>query len=217
MSELTLDTPRPAPGPGEVAVVYAGDYVNKLSGQRIERECLTRMERGCRALVINFRDTELVNSIGVSILPFDNPVRIAEDWAMVDVLSGGRVNFGVGRGYQPREFEVMRADPNESREVFLEALDEGLQWIIAGNVEEALRIAIDNHAQTWRGQEALLARIFRGSFIPSIWQGPHTQANGLGYGHLPDWQRNIDIQAEYRAIERRFPAEELVLQPRSLG
>ena len=52
----------------EVAVVYAGDYVNKLSGQRIERECIQRIERGCRALVINFRDTELVNSIGVSIL-----------------------------------------------------------------------------------------------------------------------------------------------------
>ena len=68
MSEPHADTPRPATGRGEVAVVYAGDYVNKLSGQRIERECLTRMERGCRALVINFRDTELVNSIGVSIL-----------------------------------------------------------------------------------------------------------------------------------------------------
>src|SRR5215213_8900141 len=68
MSEPHADTPRPATGRGEVAVVYAGDYVNKLSGQRIERECLTRIERGCRALVINFRDTELVNSIGVSIL-----------------------------------------------------------------------------------------------------------------------------------------------------
>jgi anti-anti-sigma factor len=68
MTELPPETPRPAQGPGEVAVVYAGDYVNKMSGQRIERECLTRMERGCRALVINFRDTELVNSIGVSIL-----------------------------------------------------------------------------------------------------------------------------------------------------
>src|SRR5215204_2457582 len=68
MSEPSSATPGPAPGPEEVAVVYAGDYVNKMSGQRIERECLTRMERGCRALVINFRDTELVNSIGVSIL-----------------------------------------------------------------------------------------------------------------------------------------------------
>jgi len=100
---------------------------------------------------------------------------------------------------------------------FIAGLDEALQWIIAGNVDEALRIAIDGHAQTWRGQEALLARIFRESFIPSIWQGPHTQANGLGYGHLPDWQRNIDIQAEYRAIERRFPADQLVIQPRSLA
>ena len=68
MSEPLADPPRPVSGLGEVAVVYAGDYVNKMSGQRIERECLTRMERGCRALVINFRDTELVNSIGVSIL-----------------------------------------------------------------------------------------------------------------------------------------------------
>src|ERR671921_224626 len=68
MSESSSAAPWPAPAPGEVAVVYAGDYVNKLSGQRIERECLTRMERGCRALVISFRDTELVNSIGVSIL-----------------------------------------------------------------------------------------------------------------------------------------------------
>ena len=68
MSEPLADASRAAEAEGEVAVVYAGDYVNKMSGQRIERECLTRMERGCRALVINFRDTELVNSIGVSIL-----------------------------------------------------------------------------------------------------------------------------------------------------
>jgi anti-anti-sigma factor len=68
MSEPLAAAPCPETGPGEVEVVYAGDYVNKMSGQRIERECLTRMERGCRALVINFSDTELVNSIGVSIL-----------------------------------------------------------------------------------------------------------------------------------------------------
>ena len=68
MSEPSTAERAEAPPAGEVAVVYAGDYVNKLSGQRIERECLQRIERGCSALVINFRDTELVNSIGVSIL-----------------------------------------------------------------------------------------------------------------------------------------------------
>jgi anti-anti-sigma factor len=67
MSELLTATPPTPPG-GEVAIVYAGDYVNKQSGHRIERECLLRIEAGCRALVINFRGTELVNSIGVSIL-----------------------------------------------------------------------------------------------------------------------------------------------------
>ncbi len=53
---------------GATAVIYASDYLNKLSGERIERECRRQLESGCRALVINFRDTELVNSIGVSIL-----------------------------------------------------------------------------------------------------------------------------------------------------
>ena len=53
---------------GDTAVIYAGDYLNKLSGERVERECKRQLESGCRALVISFRDTELVNSIGVSIL-----------------------------------------------------------------------------------------------------------------------------------------------------
>jgi len=69
MTEPSLvPAPPISPGGAEIAVVYAGDYVNKLSGQRIERECLLRLEGGCRGLVINFRGTELVNSIGVSIL-----------------------------------------------------------------------------------------------------------------------------------------------------
>ena len=53
---------------GDAAVIYASNYLNKLNGERIERECRQQLEAGRRALVINFRDTELVNSIGVSIL-----------------------------------------------------------------------------------------------------------------------------------------------------
>lgn len=53
---------------GETAVIYASDYLNKLSGERIERECKRQFDAGRQAVVINFRDTELVNSIGVSIL-----------------------------------------------------------------------------------------------------------------------------------------------------
>ena len=53
---------------GTTAVVYASDYLNKLSGERIERECRRQLNCGCRALVIDFSDTKLVNSIGISIL-----------------------------------------------------------------------------------------------------------------------------------------------------
>jgi len=53
---------------GTTAVVYASDYLNKLSGEKIERECRRQLSCGCRALVIDFSDTTLVNSIGVSIL-----------------------------------------------------------------------------------------------------------------------------------------------------
>jgi len=53
---------------GDTAIIYASDYLNKLTGERIERECKRQIEAGRHAVVINFRDTELVNSIGVSIL-----------------------------------------------------------------------------------------------------------------------------------------------------
>lgn len=62
--------------------------------------------------------------IAVSNLTFDWPVRVAEDYAMVDVLSGGRLDLGVGRGYQPHEFRAMGTQDLQgvSREVFDEAL-----------------------------------------------------------------------------------------------
>lgn len=68
MAELATGSPVYSRSVGALAVIYAGDYLNKLSGERIERECRRQLEAGCRALVINFHETELVNSIGVSIL-----------------------------------------------------------------------------------------------------------------------------------------------------
>lgn len=53
---------------GNTAVVYASDYLNRLTGEKIERECRRQLDSGCRGLVIDFSDTQLVNSIGISIL-----------------------------------------------------------------------------------------------------------------------------------------------------
>jgi anti-anti-sigma factor len=53
---------------GTAAIIYASDYLNKASGERIERECKRQLDSGCEVLVIDFHGTELVNSIGISIL-----------------------------------------------------------------------------------------------------------------------------------------------------
>ena len=50
------------------ATIFAGDYINKLSGERIERECQKQIDAGCKKLVVDFSRTEIVNSIGISIL-----------------------------------------------------------------------------------------------------------------------------------------------------
>ena len=52
----------------DTAVVVAGDYLNKLAGEKIERECKTLLDVGCKQLVVDFSQTEIINSIGISIL-----------------------------------------------------------------------------------------------------------------------------------------------------
>src|SRR6202012_4123247 len=41
-----------------------------------------------------------------NIIPEHEPIRLAEQAAMLDVISGGRLEFGLGRGYQAREVET---------------------------------------------------------------------------------------------------------------
>ncbi len=59
----------------------------------------------------------------VVLLPLQHPVRVAEQAALVDCLSEGRLLLGVGRAYQPSEFTGFGIDPGESRERFFESLD----------------------------------------------------------------------------------------------
>lgn len=68
MADTTRDISIQTRAVGDAAIIYASDYLNKLTGERIERECRRQFDSGRRTLIINFRDTELVNSIGVSIL-----------------------------------------------------------------------------------------------------------------------------------------------------
>lgn len=60
---------------------------------------------------------------GVVVLPLNHPVRIAEDFALLDLMSDGRVDLGIGRGYQPHEFQGYGVDQTRSRDIFRESVE----------------------------------------------------------------------------------------------
>ena len=67
----------------------------------------------------------------ISVLPFRNPLTVAEDYAMLDVLSGGRLTLGVGSGYLKHEFEGFGVPGEQKRDRFDENLDL-LKRLLAG-------------------------------------------------------------------------------------
>ncbi|MGA8665031.1 MAG: LLM class flavin-dependent oxidoreductase [Thermoplasmata archaeon] len=54
----------------------------------------------------------------VSVLPFHRPVDVAEEYSLLDRITGGRVNLGLGSGYIPTEFEGFGIDPASRHERF---------------------------------------------------------------------------------------------------
>src|SRR5229473_6450450 len=69
----------------------------------------------------------------VTLLPLHNPVKIAEEAAIADILSNGRLELGVGRGTAPLHYEGYGIPQEEIRERFTEALD----FIIAAWTSES--------------------------------------------------------------------------------
>jgi len=61
--------------------------------------------------------------LAAAILPFHHPLRLAEQMALVDIISDGRLDVGVGRGNRPAEFAGYRVPQHESRERFDETVD----------------------------------------------------------------------------------------------
>ena len=59
----------------------------------------------------------------VTVLPLHHPLHVAECWATLDLLSGGRVDFATGRGYDREEYAPFGVSFMESQERFAEGID----------------------------------------------------------------------------------------------
>jgi alkanesulfonate monooxygenase SsuD/methylene tetrahydromethanopterin reductase-like flavin-dependent oxidoreductase (luciferase family) len=75
------------------------------------------------AAAIAQRTRRLQIGTAIMVVPFQHPLRLAEDAALVDVLSGGRLLLGLGRGYQPPEFHGFGVPQQASRQMFLEGFE----------------------------------------------------------------------------------------------
>jgi alkanesulfonate monooxygenase SsuD/methylene tetrahydromethanopterin reductase-like flavin-dependent oxidoreductase (luciferase family) len=69
------------------------------------------------------RTTTLRLGSAVLVLPWHNPVLLAEQAATLDLMSGGRLDFGIGKGYRHTEFEGFCIPPEEAQARFDEALE----------------------------------------------------------------------------------------------
>lgn len=93
----------------------------------------------------------------VNVLPFHEPVRLAEECAMLDHLSRGRLQVGVGRGVQPLEFSRQGRDMAISREMFLESIEMLKDlWVNEGATRSG---------DFWRYEDV--------SLMPPVLQRPH--------------------------------------------
>jgi alkanesulfonate monooxygenase SsuD/methylene tetrahydromethanopterin reductase-like flavin-dependent oxidoreductase (luciferase family) len=59
----------------------------------------------------------------VTVTPLHHPIRVAEQWATLDLLSGGRVDFACGRGYDRREYEPFHVSFDDNQGIFEEGLE----------------------------------------------------------------------------------------------
>jgi alkanesulfonate monooxygenase SsuD/methylene tetrahydromethanopterin reductase-like flavin-dependent oxidoreductase (luciferase family) len=69
------------------------------------------------------RTRRLRIGMAVSLAAFYNPLRLAEEVALVDVLSGGRVNWGAGRGFDRKEFTAFNVPVAESADRYRECVE----------------------------------------------------------------------------------------------
>ncbi len=59
----------------------------------------------------------------VTVLPLHHPIRVAEQWATLDLLSNGRVDFAAGRGYDRREYEPFHVSFADNQSIFEEGME----------------------------------------------------------------------------------------------
>ena len=103
------------------------------------------------------RTQRLRLGLGVIPAPYHHPVHLAERVAMLDVVSQGRLEVGLGRGFSPREYQAFGVNMEHSRTLTQEAL-------------EILRLSFTRRPVSYQGQHTTLENV---DILPHVVQQPH--------------------------------------------
>jgi alkanesulfonate monooxygenase SsuD/methylene tetrahydromethanopterin reductase-like flavin-dependent oxidoreductase (luciferase family) len=113
---------------------------------------------------IGAKTTTLRLGTAVLVLPWHNPVLLAEQAATVDLLSGGRLDFGIGKGYRHNEFAGFRIPMEEAGARFEESID-----IITKSWTSNERFSF--HGKYWQFDDIIVEPPTNQKPHPPFWQG----------------------------------------------
>src|SRR5579862_3399076 len=136
-------------------------------------------------------------------LAFHNPLILAEEVAMLDQLSGGRFELGIGRGISPWELSMFGITMNETRDLFREAMDVIIQYMTSDSVT--------HRGTRWRYYDVPVQLKPLQKPFPPLWYGSSSGATrdyiaGLGAAMNAGWAPSARIKQSadlYRAAWER--------------
>jgi alkanesulfonate monooxygenase SsuD/methylene tetrahydromethanopterin reductase-like flavin-dependent oxidoreductase (luciferase family) len=156
------------------------------------------------------RTKDLRLGTAVIVLPWHNPVLLAEQAATIDLLSGGRLDFGIGKGYRHAEFASFCIPPAEADARF----DEGLEVLVKAWTSEE---RFSHHGKYWHFEDIIVEPPTAQKPHPPIWMAagnPDSIRNVArrGYKLLLDQhastaltiERFNNYKAEVKKTGRRF-------------
>jgi alkanesulfonate monooxygenase SsuD/methylene tetrahydromethanopterin reductase-like flavin-dependent oxidoreductase (luciferase family) len=132
------------------------------------------------------------------LLPINNPLRIAEDLAILDIISGGRIEVVLGAGYVREEFEMFGIEPRERPRL----MEEGFA---------AIRAAWTGEAFSYRGRRALVRPRPLQQPHPPLWMGGTSPAAARRAAGLADYffTENPELFAHFNARRQELGMESL--------
>jgi alkanesulfonate monooxygenase SsuD/methylene tetrahydromethanopterin reductase-like flavin-dependent oxidoreductase (luciferase family) len=163
------------------------------------------------------RTTTLRLGTAVLVLPWHNPVLLAEQAATLDLMSGGRLDFGIGKGYRHSEFEGFCIPPEEAQARFDEALEILLKaWTTRERFSHAGRF--------WRFQNVVVEPPPKQAPHPPLWTAAGSPASvkraaERGHNLILDQFASAEMlgerialfQAETAARGRRYDPRQVVV------